>query len=323
MKNFIEDLKKELSKRNIAPDAIEDIMNDHEDMIKEALEDGLNEEDLVKRFGTPEHIAETLASEEEIVEEKNSQDEEKEVEKDQTFAYDLDQNEISIQIELTNEDIAIKSSEKAKLIVDIHNADNLKDYVVEFHDHTLNITRKKQNKMFSYFTSKAKNTNIVIYVPKDIVIKSLIDKHTNGDLKLKQLKTRHISLNLVNGDIDMDEIISEGLKFHIVNGDIELNKVKANTLYSSQVSGDLEITNSVIDGDLEVRTVSGDIELEEVTCDMFEVDSVSGDIDGKEFYPKMIRFKSISGDLNIKNKEKKEIKIIKKSTLSGGINIDL
>jgi hypothetical protein len=56
---------------------------------------------------------------------------------------------------------------------------------------------------------------------------------------------------------------------------------------------------------------------------MFEVDSVSGDIDGKEFYPKMIRFKSISGDLNIKNKEKKEIKIIKKSTLSGGINIDL
>ncbi len=322
MKNFIEDLKKELSKRNIAPDAIDDIIKDHEDMIKEALEDGLNEEDLIKRFGTPEHIAETLASEEEIVEQNDSKEKE-EVEKDQTFAYDLDQNEISIQIELTNEDIIVKSSEKAKLTVDIENADHLEDYVVEFHDHTLNITRKKQNKMFSFFTSKAKNTKVVIYVPKDTLIKSLIDKHTNGDLELKQLKTRHISLNLVNGDIEMNEIISEGLKFHIVNGDIELKNIKANTLYSSQVSGDLEISNSMIDGDLEVRTVSGDIELEEVTCDMFEVDSVSGDIDGKEFYPKMIRFKSISGDLNIKNKEKKEIKIIKKSTLSGGINIDL
>lgn len=319
MKNFLEDLKKELSKRNIAKDAIEDILKDHEDMIKEALEDGLSEEDLEKRFGTPEHIAETLASEEDVAEEES----ETHTEKNHMYEFDFDQKEMSIQIELTNEDVYIKPTEKKSVCVNIENADDLKDYVVEFNDQTLNVTRKKQNKMFSFFSSKAKNTKIYISIPAETLIKSLIVKQTNGDIVLKDLNTKHISLNLVNGDIDIKEVIAEGLKFHIVNGDIELQKIKANTLYSSQVSGDLEIKNSVIDGDLEVKTVSGDIELEEVTCDMFEADSVSGDIDGKEFYPKMIRFKSLSGDLNIKNKEKKEIKIIKKSTLSGDINVDI
>lgn len=321
MKNFLEDLKIELNKRHIAQEAIDDIIKDHEDMINEALSDGLKEEDLEKRFGTPEHIAETLASEEEI--DENPSETKTESSKEQMFSFDIDQEEVSIQIELTNEDITIKSSDNPKLVVNIDNADDINDYVVDFYDHTLNITRKKQNKMFSFFTSKAKNTKIVIEVPKDVLVKSLIDKHTNGDLSLRNLQTRHISLNLVNGDIELNEVTSEGLKFHIVNGDIKLNGVKSNTSYVSLVSGDLDIINSIFDGDLEVRTVSGDVELEEVSCDMFEVDSVSGDVDGKEFYPKMVRFKSISGDLNIKNKEKKEIKIIKKSTLSGGINIDI
>jgi DUF4097 and DUF4098 domain-containing protein YvlB len=319
MKNFLEDLKKELSKRNIAKDAIDDILKDHEDMIKEALEDGLSEEDLEKRFGTPENIAESLATEEETVE----QEKEKNIDKDQSFEFECKQSEMSIQVELTNEDIYIKPTEYKNVLVNIENADDLKDYIVEFNDQTLSITRKKQNKMFSFFSTKAKNTKIYIGIPAEVLIKSLISKQTNGDVVLKKLNTKHISLNLVNGDIDIKEVVAEGLKFHIVNGDIELQKIKASTLYSSQVSGDLEIKNSLIDGNLEVKTVSGDIELEEVTCDMFEADSVSGDIDGKEFYPKMIIFKSLSGDLNIKNKEKKEIKIIKKSTLSGDINVDI
>lgn len=319
MKNFLEDLKKELSKRNIAKDAIDDILKDHEDMIKEALEDGLSEEDLEKRFGTPENIAESLATEEEKVE----QEKEKNIDKDQSYEFECKQSEMSIQVELTNEDIYIKPTEYKNVLVNIENADDLKDYIVEFSDQTLSITRKKQNKMFSFFSTKAKNTKIYIGIPAEVLIKSLISKQTNGDVVLKKLNTKHISLNLVNGDIDIKEVVAEGLKFHIVNGDIELQKIKASTLYSSQVSGDLEIKNSLIDGNLEVKTVSGDIELEEVTCDMFEADSVSGDIDGKEFYPKMIRFKSLSGDLNIKNKEKKEIKIIKKSTLSGDINVDI
>lgn len=319
MKNFLEDLKKELSKRNIAKDAIDDILKDHEDMIKEALEDGLSEEDLEKRFGTPENIAESLATEEEKVE----QEKEKNIDKDQSYEFECKQSEMSIQVELTNEDIYIKPTEYKNVLVNIENADDLKDYIVEFSDQTLSITRKKQNKMFSFFSTKAKNTKIYIGIPAEVLIKSLISKQTNGDVVLKKLNTKHISLNLVNGDIDIKEVVAEGLKFHIVNGDIELQKIKTSTLYSSQVSGDLEIKNSLIDGNLEVKTVSGDIELEEVTCDMFEADSVSGDIDGKEFYPKMIRFKSLSGDLNIKNKEKKEIKIIKKSTLSGDINVDI
>lgn len=319
MKNFLEDLKKELSKRNIAKDAIDDILKDHEDMIKEALEDGLSEEDLEKRFGTPENIAESLATEEEKVE----QEKEKNIDKDQSYDFECNQSEMSIQVELTNEDIYIKPTEYKNVLVNIENADDPKDYIVEFNDQTLSITRKKQNKMFSFFSTKAKNTKIYIGIPAEVLIKSLISKQTNGDVVLKKLNTKHISLNLVNGDIDIKEVVAEGLKFHIVNGDIELQKIKASTLYSSQVSGDLEIKNSLIDGNLEVKTVSGDIELEEVTCDMFEADSVSGDIDGKEFYPKMIRFKSLSGDLNIKNKEKKEIKIIKKSTLSGDINVDI
>ena len=92
---------------------------------------------------------------------------------------------------------------------------------------------------------------------------------------------------------------------------------------SKVLFSDFEISKSKIENEFESQTVSGDVEIDDVSCDLFDLDSVSGDTDAKEFYPNTIRFKSVSGDLDISNKTKKEIKIISQKTLSGDVNIDL
>ena len=113
------------------------------------------------------------------------------------------------------------------------------------------------------------------------------------------------------------------MQLHIVSGDVSLSNIYTDKLHTSQVSGDFEISKSKIENEFESQTVSGDVEIVDVSCELFDLDSVSGDTDAKEFYPNTIRFKSVSGDLDISNKTKKEIKIISQKTLSGDVNIDL
>ena len=61
MKTFLENLTKELKKNQVNENDIKEIIQDHEEMIKEAIDDGLNEADIEEKFGNPEDLAKDLA----------------------------------------------------------------------------------------------------------------------------------------------------------------------------------------------------------------------------------------------------------------------
>lgn len=317
MKKYLEDLKNELIKRSIKEEDIKDVLRDHEEMIQEALEDGLLEDDLISRFGSPESIADELAEDLPKKEEKKHQKNNK---TENAFTFKSLDDAFKVQVSLSFEDISIKPSKDEMIHVTI-DGDNQKDSIhVTFDNGLLSIKKEMLNSYKTIMFEQGRDVSVELPLSKKIT--SLMIKTVSGDLEIKNLNVQHLNVNIVSGDTHIDQLISESIQLHTVSGDVELSSLVTEKLHVSQVSGDLEISKSKIDLEFESQTVSGDLNIEDVTCEMFDLDSVSGDTDAKEFYPNTLRFKSVSGDLDISNKTKNEIKIISKKTLTGDVNID-
>jgi DUF4097 and DUF4098 domain-containing protein YvlB len=108
-----------------------------------------------------------------------------------------------------------------------------------------------------------------------------------------------------------------------VNGDVEIQGFKAESFDISLVNGDVEFENGIIEKDMYINSVSGDVELRSVECDKASFKTVSGDIEGRNFYVNEISLKSVSGDVEIENDDKTRVINVKsKKTLSGDIKIN-
>lgn len=90
--------------------------------------------------------------------------------------------------------------------------------------------------------------------------------------------------NFSFSDRDTDLIISipesyiGSLQVETVSGDIEILDMTTDELEISSVSGELDINNTEIDGKFSCETVSGDIELDNILAYDIELSSTSGEI---------------------------------------------
>lgn len=309
MTNYIESLKKELNKKHFSEVEKLDILRDHEEMIKEALADGLEEKDLEKRFGSPEQVVRELEHETEEEQPSSASD---------VFTPDADHFKVTVG--LVNEDFNLHVGSDDQVHVSFSKEKTRDHYEVIFEQNHLIIRKKKSFNLL--FSSKSDDQTITLTVPRHIEIHTFKFDVVNGDADIKDISMKDASLNLVNGDVKISNLSIDQLSLHTVGSDITLNQLSLTDGHVSQVSGDLNGYAVYILHDLSISTVSGDVSLEKVTCDQFSINTVSGDVDGKEFYPKSIRYESVSGDVNINNQEKDQIKIVKSSSLSGDISIN-
>jgi DUF4097 and DUF4098 domain-containing protein YvlB len=316
MKKFLEDLKKELELKNMSKSEIEDIINDHKEMIKQAIDDGVSEEDLNSRFGSPKTLADELSYDQD----PDSSEESDDRDDDEEMTFKLNDMPITMHINLVVDDLMIETSNDQYIHVISDNEIKENAYEVSFDDNVFKLIAKKRNN--SNFFDSSDSQDFKIYVPKKAVIDEIIIDMVNGDLEINNLTSDTLKLSAVNGDIELDKMVAKKAKLNIVNGDIEIESFVSDNLVISLVSGDMELSKAKIEHDLIVHTVSGDSQISHTTCDTLELHTVSGDIEGKELYPNSVKLKSISGDINIDNEEQKEIIIISKSTVSGDINIE-
>ncbi|MEQ8955548.1 MAG: DUF4097 family beta strand repeat-containing protein [Gammaproteobacteria bacterium] len=105
-----------------------------------------------------------------------------------------------------------------------------------------------------------------------------------------------------------------------VSGDIDVAGVGGRVRLET-VSGSIRILES--SGHLELRTVSGSIEMEKVQSADLEVNTVSGDIDYKDgdLSGENYDFSSVSGDISISFDNEASFRVRGK-TVSGGVRID-
>lgn len=323
MKKFLEDLKKELHKLKMSNTDIEEIINDHKEMIEEALSQGLSEEELAKKFGNPERVAQDLFNDsknEEVEMDKYIENNQYEAIEGYKIFRVLPVNELNeIIVKLVSEDVKMNPYDGEN--IEIHYRKNIKeeDYEVSLENGSFMLSRI--SKPVGLFNSK-ESTNFVIRYPNVGELQRYVVETVSGDCELKGIEAVSVKLKSTSGDFEIKGVKSKDCDFANVSGDYEFVDGKCEDAKLSTVSGDYECKDLIFTGDIVANTVSGDFEFFNVTANDVDFKTVSGDLEGKEFYMNRIDLKSVSGDIKIENSDKsRNIIVGKKSTLSGDIKI--
>lgn len=315
MKTFLENLEKELKNQHMNDQEIKEIIQDHQEMFEEAIEDGLNPDDLKIKFGEPRALAKALA------ELKSTE----EFEQDQGPSHDdyiFNNEDVSgLAIKLIDEDINIELSNEPHFQVIC--LDGKKDkYNIRVSNQILEIERKHETGIKFRIFRSSDACNFKLRVPKNHQLDEVKILTKSSDISIKAIKANHIKINNISGDIDISELNTRDLLVKTVSGDVELNKATLTSIDLSIVSGDVEINHSTIENSLNISTVSGDVSVAHSQCKELRYNAVSGDLNGKEFYPDKVSLRSVSGDMNFDNAQKdKPIEVIGKKSLSGEIHI--
>ncbi len=324
MKTFLNDLRNELIRNKVEMEEIEDIINDHREMIEEAIRQGLTEEQIPLRFGDPKTLARELAenSASEKTSDKAYSSEQEDVDGLVLWKeFTPDRDTLNILITSLSEDYRVQASSDDKIRVYYEGKGNITHYDVSYKQGEFRFETPKFRSGL-IFMRKNEDMDFVFEFPKNLEINECKCVTLSGDLEIKNIKTKNFQLSITNGDVTIDGCDLGHAKWNTVNGDLSIKNVGLKDLSSSQVSGDLSLEHADIEGDVHMNTVSGDLDLNDVKAKQVEFTSVSGDVDGSEFYPEVIRFKSISGDLSISNKTKTNIHLEKVSTLSGTVDVN-
>ncbi|MCF7924665.1 MAG: DUF4097 family beta strand repeat-containing protein [Candidatus Izimaplasma sp.] len=312
MKIFLENLKKELNKYNFSTEEINEIINDHEEMIQSALDDGLDENKINEKLGDPEKIAKELSAD--ANEPKSSS---VSLELLKTLETDTIKK---INIDLLEEDLTFELGDGDNLEI-YGKKIKMNDYDIEVVDSVLNLSRKKEKSSIS-FSFKSSSKEFLIKFPKGFETESFELKTKSSDVEINDLTTNNLDIKNISGDIEIDKLNTNTFNIKNISGDIELSSSNINNLSTSNVSGDIEIRNCDIKNSLKINSVSGDVEIENSQTKDLYYNSVSGDLETKEYYPENATLKSVTGDIEFKNKDKsKNINIISKKSLKGDINL--
>jgi len=317
MKKFLEDLKKELQKRNLSSKDIEEILADHEEMIQSALLQGLSEEELNSRFGDPVSLADDLADTSgERVEAKQTKYDEYKLHK----TYLVTSDQLNVESSLVSEKIIYQASEDDSIKVYYKGNSKIDDYEISYQGNLFKIAAPKKIG-FLFMRNITDDMSFIVELPKTVLIQSFSLKGVSSDAKVLNLDIKDFTLSTTSGDITLDNLKLGTTKWNTVSGDIEVTQSKIELLASSQVSGDLLMNHIEVLGNVRLNTVSGDVKIENASCNICELSSVSGDLKGIEFYPEKLSLKSVSGDIVLNNKSDKKVDIIKSSSVSGKVVI--
>lgn len=317
MKKFLSDLRRALNERRVKPEEIEEILADHEEMIKTALAEGLSEADIAKRFGDPEKLADELADCP-----KAEPGESESPEGYQAWkTFPVNGSLLSLDIRLVSEGLLVQTGDHPDLRVFKKGKTKTDDYEIALSG-TLFTLRTPRNVGGSLFGIRREiDLDFFVELPAGIRLDSVKFATVSGDSAFLNLSGADWSLETTSGDLSLNALGAKDIRWNSVSGDVQAENSVFASLSASSVSGDLVLKNVQVAGNLRIHSVSGDARAEDCTAGETELESVSGDVRGKEFYPESLRMKSVSGDVILENKDKNRIKVVSTRTTSGELII--
>ena len=316
MKKFLENLRKELKKLNFKNDEIEEIISDHEEMIGIAKEQGLTDEELHLKFGDPEKLAQDLKENTTsfVVEKGGNSVEGYTLLK----TFPVLGKTFNVEINIISDDIKYEIHDEDQIEVHYKNISDIDKYEVGFDGQTFTLKRHEKSRIFSFTKSSGK---FIVRVPEGITSDEFHIISVSGDGKATGINTKELAIKTTSGDFKLRAVQAEETKVATVSGDLVVESAKFQSLSCSMVSGDATLNSVTVEEDITVNTVSGDMKIEDTSCENFTFKTVSGDCKGKEFYPKTISSRSVSGDLKIENSKEQAINILKQTAVSGKVKI--
>jgi len=325
MKKYLKSLEAELKKLKMSEAEIAEILEDHAEMLSEAKEEGISDDEIILKFGDPEKLAKELY--EDVLSDKTTRKVESAFKSEKLIDYELInsfptlESLQAVNISLISEDLVYFPYEGETIEVYVKGNYREEDYTISYIDGTFSLIKSKVRGI-GIFTSR-RTPDFGVRVPA-IQLESFKLNLISGDAELEEINSATMNLKTVSGDIEAKNLVSSSsIVISVVSGDIELQGITAKGLEVTMVSGDLEMKQANFDDSIYVNTVSGDVEARDLKTSEIELKSVSGDFEGKEVYCKTVTLKSVSGDFEINNSlHDEKIEVVSKRSVSGKVTIN-
>jgi lia operon protein LiaG len=235
--------------------------------------------------------------------------------------YKIESGSVRIDIETINSDIEIAGAEGEELITEFgdlrkNSAEEVFD--ISFSDGVLTVRQKV--KKLSVFSGN-EDFSVSVKIPR--LCKAEGEIHTiSGDVKVSGANIFNGKIRTKSGDIEISEVPDGDIEVSTISGDTSVSDYKGsfgltsisgdmsvkasllNRLNLKSVSGDINLSADFkLTNDCTVNTVSGDIELDFLSCGTdgsFHLKTVSGDIELKGEQPSesRMRLSTVKGDLS-------------------------
>ncbi len=175
-----------------------------------------------------------------------------------------------------------------------------------------------------------------LYIPEDS-LEVLAIETSSSDVSVSNLKVDRFDYGNISGDLKCDSLFAGDLKINANSGDVILRDYTGD-INISNVSGDIVLEEGMQNDNIEIITVSGNINIEQEDSSNIYIESTSGDVGielskNARFY---LKAESVSGAIDnsfpikitsssgrslegVIGDDSKEIII---STISGNIDID-
>ena len=316
MKTFLDDLKNALVKMNIHEDKINDILSDMQEMINSAREEGVSDDELYAKLGDPTKLAKELSE----IEPKNHKQEDVNA-NDGVYTFESTGRPLSIKTKLVNEDVIYRFVDGDLIKVILENDAPSKKYTITYENDVLSIQTKHNKTGLFGFSFSRSSAEICVEIPKTVILHEFHHNCVNGDINMIDMNMTLSKISSVEGDVHVENTTFASGHIHTVNGDININQTHGKTLHINTVNGDVYLNKLIIEADLTIQTVSGDVDAKDSSVETLYSHAVSGDTKGKEFYLKKLSYESVSGDFMLNNTRKEVIDLIQKKTLSGEIKL--
>ncbi len=160
------------------------------------------------------------------------------------------------------------------------------------------------------FVEKDENVNVQVETRDNVLMIKQLDENKNISffnnfsqaIKIKLPDDSHldeVKVTSASSDLYIEgSLYIESLDVRSMSGDIEFDEVEINQLSLNLKSGDVEIEDSNIHK-ASINTLSGDIDIEDVSMEICDIDMKSGDIDIDNLEVHRLNARTLSGDIDI------------------------
>ena len=213
----------------------------------------------------------------------------------------------AINVDTDSLDVRIIKSNDEKVNVKVYDKKDNK-VSIEVENNTLNIEETVKDSI-CFMCGKRE---AIISVPEkeyDLVVQS-----TSGDVE-SRINLNNATIIVTSGDTELRKV--NDLSMIVTSGDIDVEEVNNVTIVST--SGDVEIGK--INSRLDIQTISGDIDIDDLTItEDSKIEVISGDViinkTSNNFY---CDAKATSGDVKVKDNDRRSEYELKIRTKSGDI----
>ena len=184
-------------------------------------------------------------------------------------------------------------------------------YNVGVKENVLNIERVDEREWYEHIGFYWQETDIKVYLPEN-EYGNLNIKSSTGDIELPKLMSFYsVGIETSTGEVNINSRVKDEININGSTGDVELNGVSVQSLNIRLSTGDISISDTDVNGNIELKATSGEVEFDTVNCRNIKAQTDTGEMEYENLRTSgSISFKTTTGDVTLINSDGAALDIV-------------